>query len=129
MRGPPFRHRAQGDTPSGTEFVTKGRAEFGFTDVQTMVTGDHPVAVHEFGHLLGFDDEYEAPGKPGYAGHSELVRAEFGYGVPRLDSKRQDPFKDSIMFRHGGAVLVEHGVIFLDALRSITGVQEWKLSR
>jgi hypothetical protein len=118
----------RGDTPSGSEYVTKGRAELGFTDVQTMVTGDHPVAVHEFGHLLGFDDEYEAPDKPGYAGHSELVRGEFGYGVPRLDSKREDRFKDSIMFRHGGEVLVEHGVIFLDALRNITGVHEWKLS-
>jgi hypothetical protein len=121
----------RGDTPSGTEFVTKGSAELSYADVDPMFPGLHPVAVHEFGHMLGFDDEYAREGFPAYALHSDLVQDEFGYGVPRLDSSRTDVFKDSIMSSgmglKSGNVLVEHGVLFLAALRQISGIREWKL--
>ena len=39
---------------------------------------------------------------------------------------RTDRFRVSIM-SSGGKVLPEHGVVFLEAMRQITGIQEWHL--
>jgi len=114
----------------GSPAVGHRQAWFGYDNVQSK-PGERPVVVHEFGHMLGLDDEYRAAGKPEWASHSDMVQAEFGYGVPRLDSgNREDRFKNSIM-NSGvtGKVLPEHGVVFLDAIRRITGIPEWKLRR
>jgi hypothetical protein len=82
--------------------------------------------------MLGLDDEHLDSSKPNakWASHSEMVKAEFGYDVPRIND-REDRFKDSIMYHSitGKVVLPEHGVVVLDAIRRITGVPEWKLRR
>jgi hypothetical protein len=79
-------------------------------------------AVHEAGHVLGLGDEY-AEGAPEGKGadHSGLVEAEFGHKVIR---GKGDP--DSIM-ANGVKILPEHGVTFLEAIRDITGMQEWHM--
>ncbi len=87
----------RGDTPSGTEYVTKGRAEFAYLDVDPSPTGAI-VARHEFGHLLGLDDEYNKGGNP-----------------------------SGIMFTMTGKVLVEYGEVFRSALSQISGINEWNL--
>jgi hypothetical protein len=123
----------RGDSPAGlcgpgsaamTECVRKGYATFQYTNVE----GDAPVAAHEFGHMLGLGDEYKDTVKPQAteASHSRLVYEEFGYGIPRLDETRADRFRESIM-SGGGKVLPEHGVVFLEAMRRITGIEEWHL--
>ena len=89
------------------------------------VESGNGVATHEFGHMLGLDDEYEEQGKPKEARHSEWVKEEFGYGVSRPPSEAQ--FRESIMFATAGKVLPEHGVAFLQAMKRITQVEEWHL--
>jgi hypothetical protein len=78
---------------------------------------------HEIGHMFGLDDEYGYDGQP--VRHSALVEREFGH--PILAERWR---KDSIMYSHNGTVIyMEHGVTFLEALRKITGMQEWKFTR
>lgn len=91
----------RGETLSGTEPVRKGSAELGYTDVTPWKPGTHPWVLHEFGHMLGFDDEYQwANGNPA-----------------------------SVMFRaQTGDVLVEHGQLFADTLKAISGVGDWQIS-
>jgi hypothetical protein len=87
-------------------------------------------AAHEFGHMLGLGDEYELPDEPPQAAHSQLVESEFGYPVPRTGAGREDRFKESIMYStEEGIVLPEHGVIFLEAMKKITGIPYWTLKK
>ncbi|WP_028067626.1 hypothetical protein [Solirubrobacter soli] len=87
----------------------------------TEKTGDQyqTAAFHEAGHMLGLGDEYTGDEdrlkKP--VAHEELVKAEFGHGVPRKD--------DGSIMSTGDDIKPWHGVTFLEALRGITGVQEW----
>ena len=108
--------------------VTKGAATLEASDLERK-PGGGSIAAHEFGHMLGLDDEYYDKNEPNerWAGHSDLVKAEFGYGVPRLEERTDtDPFKHSIMFDTSkGRVLAEHGVVFLAAIAKITGVPDW----
>ena len=123
----PFRAKVfRGDIPPGPcygkgECVRKAEAIFTY---ETVKNGGK-VAAHEFGHMLGLGDEYEEPGKPKKASHSDWVKAEFGYEVSRPPSEAQ--FRESIMFASTGKVLPEHGVAFLEAMRRITKVEEWHL--
>lgn len=75
------------------------------------------------------DEYYDSADKPDehLASHSDLVKDEFGYGVPRLNG-RTDVFKDSIMLApKKGRVLAEHGVVFLSAMRKISGIRQWNV--
>jgi hypothetical protein len=87
----------RGDTPSGTEYVAKGRAEFAYRGVDPGPSGEI-VALHEFGHLLGLDDEYDRGGN-----------------------------SSGIMFTMTGKVLVEYGEVFRSALSRISVIDEWNL--
>jgi len=92
--------------------VRHNMGELGRADLDNMV------ARHEAGHMLGLGDEYFEAGKGPKVDHSSLVEKEFGYQVLRGD-KGDEP---SIMNKSvtGTKVLQEHGVIFLDALRTMT---------
>jgi hypothetical protein len=80
---------------------------------------DDTTARHEAGHMLGLGDEYPEPQAAPEAIHSTLVEREFGYKVIR---SKIDP--GSIMAK-GTRIMQEHGVVFLEALRSITKIDEW----
>lgn len=93
---------------------------------QGDIEGVHPVAAHESGHMLGLGDEYQEKGAPDdeRAGHSAMVKAEFGHEVVRGKADA-----DSIMAGAGAQkVLPEHGVVFLEAIRQATKMSEWHLS-
>jgi hypothetical protein len=123
----PFRAKVfRGDIPPGPcygkgECVRKAEAMFTYKTVEN----GGKVAAHEFGHMLGLGDEYEEPGKPKKASHSDWVKAEFGYEVSRPPSESR--LRESIMLAETGKVLPEHGVAFLEAMRRITKVEEWHL--
>jgi hypothetical protein len=82
--------------------------------------GRHTTATHEAGHMLGLGDEYYEEGKPRLAEHSSLVKAEFGHEVIRGQGN-----PDSIM-AGGSKIMREHGVVFLEALKKVTNIKEWK---
>ena len=135
----------RGDNPAVIPHVDKrsgdkGRkAEFSWEDIQTGATTGQPTVLHEFGHMLGLGDEYyrgtttaddrHAGGGRRWADHSKLVEDQFGYPVPREDeTDRTDRFKDSIMNNSGtGKLLLEHGVVFLSTMRTMTGMRDWRL--
>jgi hypothetical protein len=105
--------------------VRKGikNAELREEDVDYNPTTGRTVGQHEAGHMLGLGDEYppSADDDP-QAWHSAAVKVEFGHEVIR---GRGDPA--SIMAT-GSKVLPEHGVTFLDALRTVTEMREWALT-
>jgi len=73
-------------------------------------------AVHEFGHMLGLDDEYSA----GAAGikHSSLVKSALGADIAESTS-------DDIM-AYGNSIEKQHYVVFWEALRAVTEIDEWE---
>jgi hypothetical protein len=96
-----------GDTPGSGDFDSEDltpTAKPGGTQVG---------AVHEAGHMLGLDDEYGT----GTPDHSGLVQSEFGHGVARG--------ADGRIMSGGMEIQPEHGVTFLEALKSATSMQEW----
>lgn len=81
--------------------------------------------MHELGHLFGLGDEYVAAA-PGYAqgqptDHSALAMRELGTHVFHGWNNK------SIMTNAGGDILDVHGVSFLHALRTVSGVH-WKFA-
>ena len=93
----------------------------------TLVVGSgvqQVVAAHEAGHMFGLSDEYTAPfsgtGKP----RGSPVDANLGpsQGLPGAVSENTD----SIM-SVGAAVKPQHYATFLEALKHISGMQEWAL--
>jgi hypothetical protein len=80
---------------------------------ETSQTG----AYHEAGHMLGLGDEYPNDRNAHGVAHEPLVRKEFGHGVRRGRDDRQ--------MSDGDRIVPEYGVVFLEALRVITGMDEW----
>jgi hypothetical protein len=74
-------------------------------------------AYHEAGHMLGLGDEYEDATHKGPVAHDKLVQSEFGHGVPRHDDDR--------LMSEGDLIVPEYGVVFLEALRAITVMNDW----
>ncbi|MET0236077.1 MAG: peptidoglycan-binding domain-containing protein [Kibdelosporangium sp.] len=82
-------------------------------------------AAHEFGHLFGLGDEYSEGsfrGTGDAASHSAQA-ANMGPGGPAGAMVENN---DNIM-SEGDNIRPEHYATFLDALRKVTGLQEWRL--
>ena len=105
-----------------------GRATFvdgGPGDKGHITVGDgkaQTVVAHESGHMFGLDDEYTgkgayAPGKS--TEHTKLAASEGMAGAMHAKS-------DSIM-SEGAKVRPQHYTTFLDALKFISGVNEWDI--
>jgi hypothetical protein len=83
------------------------------------------IAAHEFGHLFGLGDEYAQPNvrKAGDAAEHSASAANMGSNGPAGAMVESN---DNIM-SEGGNVRPQHYAVFLDALRKVTGLPEWRL--
>lgn len=72
-------------------------------------------AVHEFGHLIGLDDEYDDGTTD--VRHGTLVQDALGTEVVKADT-------DDVMSQ-GNQIRPQHYVTFLEALKEASGIQEW----
>ncbi len=98
-------------------------------DINFAGGGRQNVAAHEFGHMLGMRDEYAvdpggviggSPGTTGTAtGQDTSVQAT---GLGRSIKENND----NIMSL-GGTVRAPHMVTFMEAVRKVTGSNEWRL--
>jgi hypothetical protein len=77
----------------------------------------YPVIVHEFGHMIGLDDEYNYG--PAKADHYELVKEAFGEAYADRVATLSDDDKAAIM-DGGKDVRIYHYVTFWDALCKTT---------
>jgi hypothetical protein len=73
-------------------------------------------ALHEFGHMIGLDDEY-ADGSPGIS-HAALAKTALGKVLAEGTS-------NDIM-SCGDTIAPQHYVTFLEALQTITSDKDWK---
>jgi hypothetical protein len=104
--------------PSRVTFISDGEGDTGHITV-----GDgkpQTVVAHESGHMFGLDDEYTGggayqPGKP--TEHTKLAASEGMAGAMHAKS-------DSIM-SEGSKVRPQHYTTFLDALKLVSGMNEW----
>ncbi len=71
--------------------------------------------IHEFGHMIGLGDEYGAAGD---ISHRTLVKDALGKTIEKGDS-------DSVMSL-ANVVEQQHYVTFLEALKKVTKINEWK---
>ena len=97
-----------------------GKTKFDSEDLRQHEkrAGRQTPALHEAGHMLGLGDEYPDDDHPGRAvAHEQLVRNEFGHGVPRT--------RDGRIMSNGEDIEPEHGVTFIEALRDVTKMPEW----
>ena len=110
--------------------MSAGRVKFqsaGAGDGGQVVVGDGNVqtaAAHEMGHMFGLDDEYTGTGKyaPGQkTEHTDFAAKEGFTGVQHARS-------DSIM-GSGTNVRQHHYVTFLDALKLVSGMDDWEYGK
>jgi hypothetical protein len=97
-----------------------GRTSLNSEDLSPAVhTGEREQipAYHEAGHMLGLGDEYADDKHEGPVAHEKLVQSVFGHGVPRHDDDR--------LMSEGDMIVPEYGVVFLEALRVITAMNDW----
>lgn len=120
----PFRVRVQKGAGDRSHVGRQGSPEAVLVegDLESTIRPDghsSNAGAHEAGHMLGLGDEYQEAGRPDFAEHSDLVKAEFGHEV-----RRGTVNPDSIM-TGGILVLPEHGVTMLEALKAVTHMDEW----
>jgi hypothetical protein len=109
-----------GMDPTRVTFVDGGIGDKGH-----LTVGDgnaQTVVAHESGHMFGLDDEYTgkgayAPGKS--TEHSKLAASQGMSGAMHAKS-------DSIM-SEGSKVRAQHYTTFLDALKFVSGMDEWDI--
>jgi outer membrane protein OmpA-like peptidoglycan-associated protein len=109
--------------------ITADMAKVGWQNIQD-------VTLHEFGHMIGLDDEYDRGDKRKLAEHYKLIEMAFGEKYAKQVSKISGSSSASIM--HGGNdVRIHHYVTFWEALYQITeaaaipkkeplGQKDWK---
>lgn len=92
----------------------------------TFVTKDESVkdkqkgAIHEYGHMIGLDDEYE-DSDPGTIWHETLVRDALGTVLV------EGNYKDVMSV--GNHIEKQHYVTFLQALKDITNLKKWQFKK
>ncbi len=100
-------------------------------DVNFAGGGQQNVAAHEFGHMLGMRDEYAvdpggvisgSAGTTGTATDQDPSVQATGLGRSIKENN------DNIMSL-GGTVRAPHMVSFMEALRTVSGSNEWRLKR
>ena len=104
---------------------------FPFTEFSKQHKKDQNTASHEFGHLMGFGDEYSEKGNKKYEKkvegdrprHYDDVKAIMGQEAADELSMNQSA---SIM-SYGNEIKKGHYAFFLKALRDMTGKQGWKV--
>lgn len=106
-----------GAAPISSVTNSAGTGDFDSNDLDMVPKpgGQQIPAVHETGHILGLGDEYGTSGTPR---HSPLAQRYLG--VPAIVRGVDDRIMSGGM-RMGQ----EHGVTFLEALWSITNMEEW----
>jgi hypothetical protein len=111
-----------GMSSSRIKFLAGGTGDV--TDI--IIGGGAPqtVVAHESGHMFGLDDEYTGSGAyaPGRKTEHTALAAKYGEkGVMHAKS-------DSIM-SEGSVVRRQHYVTFLDALKVVSGIEEWDFGK
>lgn len=98
-------------------------------DINFAGAGQQNVAAHEFGHMLGMRDEYAvdpggviagSAGTTGTATDQDPSVSATGLGHSIKENN------DNIMSL-GGTIRAPHMVMFMEALRNVTGSNEWRL--
>ncbi len=98
-------------------------------DINFAGGGRQNVAAHEFGHMLGMRDEYAvdpggviggSAGTTGTATDQDAAVQATGLGRSVKENN------DNIMSL-GGTIRAPHMVMFMEALRTVTGSNEWRL--
>jgi hypothetical protein len=84
------------------------------------------VAAHEFGHLFGLPDEYATPFRAA-GSKADDNDAAAKMGGPNSPTGALVENNDNIM-SEGSVVRPQHYSAFLDALRKVTGLSEWRLA-
>ncbi|HZB77697.1 MAG TPA: hypothetical protein VE526_15810 [Solirubrobacteraceae bacterium] len=110
--------------------MTAGRVKFeaaGAGDAGQVVVGDGKVqttVAHEMGHMFGLDDEYTGGGK--YAPGKKTEHTDFAAkaGFKGAQHARSDSIMGS-----GTNVRPHHYVTFLDALKVVSGMNEWEYGK
>lgn len=82
------------------------------------VTEKQMGAIHEFGHMIGLDDEY-ANDSSGIR-HASLVQNALGKTISEGDTNN--------IMSNGNHIEKQNYVTFLDALNSVTGMSNWKFN-
>ncbi len=119
-------------TPLG-ETPAAGSEDANFRRVDMIPDGGQPqtVAVHEFGHAFGLDDEYGAEfgaGRPapgtavGHDAATKKMTDSTGANLPGAVVENNNNIMSV-----GGAVQPQHYSTFHEALRAISGIEEWAL--
>jgi hypothetical protein len=113
---------ATGMSPGRVKFEAAGTGDGG-----TVMVGDgrnRSSAAHEMGHMFGLDDEYPGTGK--YAAGQKTEHTDF---VDKAGFKgAQHARSDSIM-SSGANVRPHHYATFLDALKIVSGMNEWEYGK
>ncbi len=110
--------------------MSAGRVKFeaaGTGDGGQVMVGDGKVqnaSAHEMGHMFGLDDEYTGGGK--YAPGNKTEHTDFADKAGF--SGAQHARSDSIM-GSGTNVRPHHYVTFLDALKVVSGMDEWEYGK
>jgi outer membrane protein OmpA-like peptidoglycan-associated protein len=117
----------QGETPAA------GSEEARFRRVDMVPDGGKAqnVAVHEFGHAFGLDDEYGAEfgaGRPAAGtpvAHDAATKKMTDAGGNALPGAVVE--NNNNIMSVGGEVQPQHYSTFHEALRAVTGIEEWAL--